>query len=141
MDYWFLIFSHDKAVQHNEDSFGWQNPIIYIEKGFTNILTGNFQSHADMKLGDIVYIYGGKKDKQAGTNGIYGIGIIQDILKGTKGNSHAVVSLEYHGSENTPIIPYTKDENIFKSLIGSARPQYGYTQIPKETVDRLNALL
>ena len=142
MNFWFLIFSHEKAVRHNEDDFGWQNPIIYIEKGFKNILTGNFQGLADdMKIGDKVYIYAGKKDSQYGTNGVYGIGEIVDILTGRYDNSHAVINLQYQGSEKTPIISYYDDEDTFRSLIGSARPQHGYTKITKETADELDKLL
>lgn len=143
MNYWFITFSHDKAPQNNEYNFGWQNPVVYIEKGFSQVLTGDFHGYVDIQIDDKIYIYSGQKNGQPDTNGLYGVGTVCDILVGQKQppNEHAVIKLEKQGTENSPLVAYSKDKALFKCLYNAARPKYGFCEMTMNEVSILDGLI
>lgn len=129
---WFMIFNKEKAKQRNQSvGINWQNPVVYIEAGFKNVLTGDIGDLIDAEIGDNVFIY----QSSAHIKGIYGIGKIVDILysKEDTYSRYAVITLEYSGSKDKPIVSlYDEFYDMLYSRICSARRKWGYTTLSDE---------
>ena len=135
----FFKYNDEKVVENSELDFGWRNPISDLENGIRHVITGNINYIKDkdgnndmVKAGDTVYLYcGGTKRTGAGRNGIYGRGVIVDILTSDKIEydnkdgklKFALIKLNTNlGADKKPLLSY-KDgvaylEDIVKSKSG-----------------------
>ena len=85
----FLKYNDEEVIVNSESDAGCRNPIIGIENGVKHVITGNINhvvsDGREIEIGDVVYFYCyGDKRTAAGRNGIYGRGLVLDILTASK---------------------------------------------------------
>ncbi len=116
----FLKYNDEEIVENSESNAGCRNPIIGIENGVKHVITGNInhlvRDGYEIEIGDVVYFYCyGDKRTTAGRNGIYGRGLVLDILTASKldnedGNGNLAFALvrldaDIHADKN-PLLSY-----------------------------------
>lgn len=103
-----------------------------IEAGFKTVLSGDI-INAPINIGDQVFIYqGGYKL----IRGIYGIGIVQDILTSKRhyNENYAVITLHHQGQKDKPVVYYYDNARaILYNRILAARRK-GYSQLSDNDV-------
>lgn len=133
INHWLLLYNNYKSKERNNViGMNWQNPVIYIEAGFKTVLSGDI-INAPINIGDQVFIYqGGYKL----IRGIYGIGIVQDILTSKRhyNENYAVITLKYQGQKDKPVVYYYDNARaILYNRILAARRK-GYSQLSDNDV-------
>ena len=132
----FFKYNDEKVVENSETDFGWRNPISDLENGIRHVITGNINYIKDkngnndmIEAGDTVYLYGGgDKRVAAGRNGIYGRGVIVDILTSDKIEydnkdgklKFALIKLNTHlGADKNPILSYKEGSAYLEDIVKS----------------------